>query len=136
MDTETLIERLEKATGADRALDALIDARFRIGPVDGPQRLWKNFPTWKANTPSVGRVSAGFHWASISFTGSVDAALSLVERVLPGAEMELTNLYGVAGVTIHSEYGPFYGSNECGSFPLAICLALLRAVQAKGTTDE
>ena len=67
-------------------------------------------------------------------TGSVDAAIALAERVLPGCELEVTNLYSVARATLYHESGQFYGSSEINSLPIAICIAAVkaRALQSKG----
>lgn len=65
------------------------------------------------------------------YTTSLDAALALAELVLPGQEYEISTLYGVARVTLNLNHGddggPYYGSHECGSVPLALCAAILRA---------
>lgn len=61
----------------------------------------------------------------------LDAAMTLV----PDTEYDLTNLYGVARAHIElaNEFGGHHGSNECGSMPLALAAAALRAL---ATTKE
>ena len=66
-------------------------------------------------------------------TTSIDAALALVERVLPGTEWDLTNIYGGSAkfgerirfsLNLNSDY-PIYES--ANTIPLAICIALIEA---------
>lgn len=117
---EGLIEMVEKATGPDRQLDLDL-ARALVPDVIVLRRNDDD----TANEPHT-------YW---EYTGSTDAALALVEKVLPG------------WVTSHHQAAPgrwhFYvkrhvadregipGPHEfvgIGSPPLAICLALLRAL--------
>ncbi|SCB30737.1 hypothetical protein [Rhizobium lusitanum] len=133
---EELIAALEKATGPDRWLDAKIDAALRVGTVKmrsgGFEWAWANFPTWGHHKQARGMCGVqhtngdlGLIWGSLPFTDSIDAAVSLIG----GDEFEMTNLYGVARVTVYNQgdFGPSYGSSECGSLPLAICIAALRS---------
>lgn len=143
MTLSEIIEALEKAIGPDRWLDAKIDAALRIGSEkmqrerNGFEWAWKNFPVWAHHKQARGMCGVqhlngdlGLIWESMAFTASIDATLTLA----PGAEIELTNLYDVARATIHtgSDYGPFYGSHECNSLPIALCIASLKALQARG----
>jgi hypothetical protein len=100
-----LADRVEAATGPDRKLDALIGAAVR-----------KRAPRYRNDPPSNPK----------HFTASLDAAMTLLSD---GSEYDLTNLYGVARahVDMANEYGGHHGSNECGSMPLAVCAAALRA---------
>lgn len=141
MTIAEIIERLEKATGPDRWIDAKIDAAFRVGSKKmqgdpGFDWAWKNFPVWAHHKQARGMCGVqhengdlGLIWDSERFTGSLDAAVALCERVLPGSELELTNLYGVARVTIHNagDTGPFYGADQCNNMPVALCIAILKA---------
>jgi hypothetical protein len=74
------------------------------------------------------------HCPPSPYTTSLDAALALAERVLPGQEYEITTLYGVARVSLNLNHGcdggPFYGENVCCCVPLALCAAVLKATSA------
>lgn len=114
---ESLRERLEKATGPDRWIS-----------VD----LWLTFirPDLQKGEPR----RYEYHDAP-NITGSIDAAVALVERVFgKGVELSMTNLYGVAHAELPLNEPDVTGSVgrfNCGSFPLAICLALVEALIAK-----
>lgn len=140
MTISEIIEALENAEGPSRWLDAKIDAVLRVGTIKmrqgGYEWAWDNFPIWAHHKEARGMCGVqhgngglGLIWDSMEFTASIDAAFSL----LPGEEIELTNLYGVARATVHngSDYGPFYGSHVCNSLPIALCIAALKAIQAK-----
>lgn len=90
-----IIARLENATGPDRWLDADIDAFLRIGSEkmlgDDYKWAWKNFPLWKSHPFVAGMCglsqsngSLGMIWDSRPFTASLDEAIALVKRMLPG----------------------------------------------------
>jgi hypothetical protein len=136
MTIEELIAALESATGPRRWLDAKIDAAMRVGTVKmqsgGYEWAWNNFPVWAHHKQAQGMCGVqhsngdlGLIWDSQPFTASIDAATSL----LVDDEFEMTNLYGVARITVHNQgdFGPSYGSSECGSLPIAICIAALRS---------
>ncbi len=53
------------------------------------------------------------------------AAMMLVDEDM--REMEMTTLYGVARVGIHLNHSPAYGSDDCGSLPLALLSAIAQA---------
>lgn len=95
MTIEELIERLEKAEGPDRWVDARIDAMFRIGSAKmqgdgtGYDWAWDNFPVWAHHKQARGRCGVqhdngdlGLIWDSMAFTSSIDAAVALAEKVL------------------------------------------------------
>lgn len=120
-DLSELIERVEKATGPDRELDAAIAAHFDL--------------------PYGPRPVGGSEWLSAHFTASVDAALELVERELPGWRPNVW--LGRAGWDAEIEYpeprredGRTYFAIRCDkpmpNGALAIILALLRAKQETG----
>lgn len=123
-----IIERLEKAKGSNYQLERDIDAFAHFG---GPGSLDRTPP---------------------NYTASIDAAIALVERILPGAK---TGLY-INNMTSHpKEEGarafvkrdkgpkcPHTGirwpkiNGDCYyavTAPLAILLALFRALEAKET---
>lgn len=85
-DVAALIERVRNATGPDRELDRAIQKALDIGPTSFTQDEFNHWP--------------------LRFTASVDAALALVERVLPGWR------YGVSCHSIRDglyEDGPHAG---------------------------
>jgi hypothetical protein len=96
---EELIAALESATGPSRWLDAKIDAAMRVGTVKmqsgGYEWAWNNFPVWAHHKQAQGMCGVqhsngdlGLIWDSLPFTSSIDAAVALVERVLPGWRIE------------------------------------------------
>lgn len=150
-DLTALIERLENADGPSRELDARIHAavfpKTRFMTYGGDTRTKApatyddignfDFDKWAEVGDTVDwDALAHMFGASERYSASIDSAVALAERVLPGVELEITNLYNVARVTLHHETGPFYGSSEINSIPIAICLSVLRALSAQeGSTD-
>lgn len=117
LNLEDLIRRVEAAEGPDRELDKSIARaldQWEAEPVTGIAFL-------------CGR----------PFTASLDAALALCERVLPGAGLSL-NIGAFKEATIWPAK-PGRAATAQGRTPaLALCLSLLRAVQAQdlGGKDE
>lgn len=124
---EQLVERLEKATGPDRNLDFAIHEAFFPMP---QERI----------TPNV-KLPEGFGKDAMSlamdprpsYTASLDAAIVLVERVLPEA-----NCYGVekdprswTGYVSRNnvDNGHWLKEAEHKTAPMALLLALLRALR-------
>jgi hypothetical protein len=65
-------------------------------------------------------------------TTSLDAALALAERVLPGWDFIVGRTNG--GLTIHAQVGP--GEMQFGNTPaLALCIAVLRATATQPSDD-
>lgn len=135
-----LAERCEKSIGPDRELDALIMAtlfrreRRQIGTQEEmPDGSWRHIKTGVWVDPATDR------WVSTAakeFTGSIDAAMSLLA---PGGEINISNLYGVARVSYPLNGGdvtPFYGEHAGGALPLAICAAALRDKAHSLTSQE
>lgn len=96
MNIPEVITLLEKASGPDRWLDAKIDAVIRVGTIKmnkgGYEWAWDNFPRWAHHSQARGMCGAvafdngdlGMVWDSLPFTESVDAALAVLDRALPG----------------------------------------------------
>lgn len=113
-----LIERLEKATGPDRSIDA--DIAVAVGGF-----------AERCGLPSGGWVSKGPHHAIVespSYTSSIDAALTLV---LEGTRVDLHKHRDKALANVR-----FYktdGSDGHGfsawavTLPIALCIAALKA---------
>lgn len=137
-DLSALIDKLRNALGPVREIDALIHiaaypdcgARMEFSP----PRYVRFEDVWMKNRADhLNHANNVADWWKVpSYTASVDAAMSLARHILPGMEHELTDLYGVARVTLHHDAGPFYGSSEINSLPIAICLAALSALQSRG----
>ena len=139
-DLRKLLDRCERAEGGERELDAEIDALLRIGTPKMEPWAWANFPVWRpARNGSVEVVhsdgSGGLNWQSQEFTTSIDAAVALVDRVLPrwGRSIYWNNCQGslarVEDIANEQSSGTDYearGANDA----LAVCAAMLRALMA------
>lgn len=77
----TLLDRVEQGEGADREIDALLDVAFDLRPsfcVGDKGKLI-------AHSDGYVQVSKGGpSWCSPLYASSIDAAVYLVEKVLPG----------------------------------------------------
>ena len=124
--TQNLISRLSKLDAPDREVDAEIDRAFGllvdIYPLSGPMT---DYPEPVGYTETR------------HYTASIDAVIALAERVLPGW------VFDNVGQDFHSVPGGYeaFGWNvelingtrvqgQAPTFPLAICIALLRAKEA------
>lgn len=97
-----LLERVEKATTGDRELDvdiawALEPERYRAAYWNG--RVGKPGTTLPHKLDGLGRVSVKSNCPA--FTNSIDAALALVERMLPGWSVRIYSHPGAAYVDIY-----------------------------------
>lgn len=112
-----LIERLEKAEGPSRELDA--DIAVELGLV--ASREW-----WSTDYIKNGMIH--------NFTGSLDAAVALAERVLPGVNYTMKNLFGAfdAAVTADHVCGVHRAEHPV-SLAIALVLATLKALEATRT---
>ncbi len=132
-----LLLRVEGATGADRALDAAIEhaTRFHRGLQLGlkPEHIavWRHVGNGEVE-------SQGTRYASPAYTGSLDAALALVTRVLPGWQVTLGQhrAPGKRGdLWKASLTSPQGGGMDTGWAPtpaLALLAAMLKALQQEG----
>ena len=125
-DVTGLVERLEKATGGDREIDLDLMVILHGGPRE------------RYLTDELGRLEFGHQW---KFTASIDAALSLVERVLPMWDICLSRVKGDEAATWNAVVGEpdsFSGSEATSPTPaLALCLAALKALaQGNEGSDE
>jgi hypothetical protein len=83
-DIVTLARDVAMLINPSKILDAKIDAALRIGKANAPAWVRENFSVWRARPD--GRVEVvhhdgkgGAHWEPDKFTGSLDAAFSLVD---------------------------------------------------------
>lgn len=141
-----LIERLEKATGPSREIDALLWLRWGwrdvrdvnrnsvtdiLAPTDQimGSTLAQALERWPNDIEGSAR-----NWNIPRLTASLDAAVSLVERVLPewGYFMRHDKDSGyVAALVYPDAIRVTPGAANGASMPLALCLALLRAKAAE-----
>jgi len=129
-DLSALIERLDALTGPDREVDADIFQWF--GGKDWDYAYLKvQEPCGCPHEMAVDYAGTRY---SPKYTASIDAAVALVERVLPG--------YGLS-VETQPVYGGWWDAAIFNRMPmtianarkqtaaLAVCLATLRALQAR-----
>jgi len=124
----TLIDRLSKLDGPDRGVDAQIYILFNIpaeraGRIDYAHGMvgW-----WPKDGPYVSAVTVP------AYTASVDAAIALAERVLPGWGWLAQNCGHPAGVLVKDDIA-YEGR---GATPaIALCIAILRAKEASNGND-
>lgn len=144
-DLSSLISRVEKATGPDRELDARIWAYFAgvkyvshnapYGDVHGRTQVEYTVPPMR--TRVVTNLPRTPHAEPV--TTSVDAAISLAERVLPGWGWGITHgsekAEDVQG-NVFPKAIPFPAHLDCYGYhaipAIALVLATLRALQSKG----
>ena len=155
MTLSDLITKLEACEGPNRAIDGWIDAVLRVG---APKMktgefawAWENFPTWTADTKAEGMCGlkhtgggVGMVWESQRFTESVDAAISLAERVLPGRgrmqskgrakphEPPYACFIMDKELCGDAETNSVIGEGEHHVEAIALCIAVLRALEQGG----
>lgn len=119
-----LIERLEKAGGADRELDAAIARHL----AEEPEEFCFYFlDAWTTDATAP------------AFTSSLDAALALAEWVLPECDVWVGRLNGEweadcepKGCERHARFVDHRGNTPA----LALCTAILKALAATPNTEE
>jgi len=134
-----LITRLSKLGAPDREVDAEIAVLFSgdpdayvVRPNEGA--MFSHKPGWFATGDNKSHKSP-------EYTTSVDAAIALAERVLPGWTFEhigqdyirasgLDNDVMPMGWTVEISDGSQTIQGQAPTLPLAICIALLRAKEA------
>lgn len=141
---DDLLSKLERAEGADRKGDVALWLKFgHLWPVedDDDLSIMANEPLppsvringltmFEAVERYPNDIRIPSHYNVPRFTSSLDAALALVERVLPGTEWAVSTLYGKchAEVNMNAEEP---ATAQAATIPLALCIALLSASQAK-----
>ena len=113
-----LIERLEKATGPDRNLDA--DIASSVGWSPGPGYTRKSDDSWR-----LGNWINSVQWAPL-YTASIDAALTLVPE---GHDWIVADVNGHVGGTPYACVGStkeHFGETAV----LSLCIAALKARSA------
>jgi hypothetical protein len=161
MSNPSLLERVEAATGADREIDAALHVAL-VKPEQYPDDL-RYFRLPCASMDHMEMCTPGTYWlkqrsgaslhTSPAYTSSLDAALSLVERVLPGWHVDL-RIYadsaynrekypnGLATATLY-RYVDHVREHHCSDWlqdkpfgprvpaPIAVLIALLKATEEK-----
>jgi hypothetical protein len=126
MSLSALLERVEGATGPDRALDEAISLALCVD----------HYFAQLADAPEgVGFEAYKFHGyadsSALRVTASVDAALALIGRVLPGVDPKIWRWRGQWGASLHDpENGSMViAQHHYSPTPaLALCAALLAAM--------
>lgn len=125
---QNLIERCEKATGPDRFIDAMMHLMLR--PELGEAPWFQPHVAWWVYR---GEGQEDDQHAPL-YTASIDAALALMEKVLPGWSWYAGSVgeQDIPQATVTEPFG------DCRDFvahaptaPLAIILAFLRALQSQ-----
>ncbi|NYD82110.1 hypothetical protein HD884_002173 [Ochrobactrum intermedium] len=138
--TQPLITRLSKLDAPDRGMDAEIEVavrRIEAARSGLAEEYWAN---WQAS-PDGTVYDPHTRYSSQPFTASVDAAIALAARVLPGWTFEhigqdyirasgLDNDVMPMGWTVEISDGSQTIQGQAPTLPLAICIALLRAKEA------
>ena len=138
-----IIERLEKAEGPDRNLDWLIaeaalgaTRRDRMKGFIGEQPIWQY---------TVGTSSGSESVMIPAYTVSLDAAITLVERMLPGNFREISgprkylNIPSPvparfrAEITTDAWFDSYVGWGQ--SAPTALLIAMFKALEAREETN-
>lgn len=133
---EELIKRVEAAGSPSRLLDADIQLLLGQEPNEHYKHPWRRpillaeEHRWPGVLEYV-EISGVSARAAPHFTSSLDAALSLCERALPGTEWEISTLYGVTAATVGLNDAVNGQTRATAATPaLALCLATLRALSA------
>lgn len=136
-----LIERLEKAEGPSRELDALVCRATGWHRVE-PRFTSNKKGGWIAPGDFIGTHSDGgpildsmlgttIHRDPAPFTSSLDAAMDLLAKVLPEAQL-LIGFKQTATTKPWARVGNWTAPDATGPTPaLALCIAILKAVQER-----
>ena len=126
-EREELLARVQKATGPDREIDvAIMAACFEWAKAEPPyyaphcvgdEPIYWHAPSWLRKRPCP------------ELTGSIDAALALVERVLPGNDVLVMRDTGQWEANIGPQESFVSFEGKCSNAPLSILAALLAALQ-------
>ena len=127
----TLIERLEKAGEGSRAIDGALALAFSEAPAWATKHHERQPELWSDGNFGLRAKT----WLAPHYSTSLDAALALAERVLPGWSWMVRHYasgHGGPGWTAYvcQPENDTVNSGPVKSTPaLALCLAVLRATQ-------
>lgn len=129
--TRTLIEKLEAADGPSRELDAEIHDALHSSHMafNSGNQGWKVL----AGDP---RSPTREYFELPAYTSSLDAAVALVERVLPEVEFDINGYRKFYSAVVYTGGGPQNEVGAQGKHPaLALCIALLKALEAREESE-
>ncbi len=125
-----LLDRVKAASGPDRHLDALVEvqarrfAAYAAGLDDRTRAYWNGTIDGDVYDSSIS-------YAAPRYTASIDAALALVEKMLPGCMWRVQSDPKI-GDTFYATLVPSYpagaSAGDGATAPLAILAALLTAL--------
>ncbi len=126
-DLSALIARLEAAEAGSRELDVAIARSLGWGVHNA-----RRFGLWVVPFGEYDTCDPDDMFELGEFTTSLDAALALAERVLPGWSWEIYTAYQIKGLM---KYGCNLDEQDTAyafTPALALCIAILRAKQGEG----
>lgn len=134
-----LITRLSKLDAPDREVDALIEVAVRRIEAAQSGLAEEHWANWQAS-PDGTVYDPHTRYSSKPFTASVDAAIALAERVLPGWKWRVgrTELFPNGWAYVH-KYDPSNcdrtdeaacADGKAANPATALCIALLRSKEA------
>jgi hypothetical protein len=135
--TQSLLERVQAATGADRELDGRLAGLFgtSVTPAADFVELAHDARGWGGPDMVPNWDGAAGNLSAPAYTASLDAALDLVERVLPGASV-LLGMRQTPETLPWARVGPWHSADATGANPpLAILSALLTALASADTSE-
>lgn len=126
-DLSALIARLESAEAGSRELDAHVEVAVRAIEAAKTGLTREHWAIWRAS--SSGIVGDGAtQYASAPVTTSLDAALALADRVLPGVRVMVERDHDGKGWAMAQSKPEYPREMADASTPaLALCIATLRA---------
>jgi hypothetical protein len=127
-EINALIEKLKVATGPDRRIDGDIAEALKQVPAWCTKRHHTQPELWSDGGPGLRAKT----WLAEKYTDSIDAALALVERVLPGVDWSIDRRdEGDPEEWFDVTVGASFVQHR--SAPLAILLSLLLALSQEET---
>lgn len=126
-ELQSLLERVEKATGPDRELG--VDILIGIGGWSCSEDFELSDHEGKVWSRAISPRKRPNPWEHMNPALSIDAALALVERVLPGWDWEIE--LDEHGAAVFLRPDRVHADGE--TVPLAILAALLKALIAQET---
>jgi hypothetical protein len=131
-DLSSLIERLEKATGPSRDLD--VEIMNALDPRSSDEKRLFGGKLYQASWGAVGQLCDHIrYFVEAPFpTSSIDAAVSLAERVSPNWQINLSIFHDTLAEASFGNREAPHARSKAPKPALAICLATLRALQSKG----
>jgi hypothetical protein len=133
MQIEALIERLEGLQGPDREVDDAIFWHFSE---------WENIGGWWRRHKTTGKEERYSYTSPPAYSASLDAAIALVEKVLPGwsGDIDICRPIADSGKLGARLFPPGDGwqnyAGEGSSSAIALLLAMFRALAAGGSDAQ